>query len=97
MTIAHRSTPRLDCASRTARRTYCVDRNGHHETLTGTGTSELIGPERLRDTIAPGVRLLALANRDVAAAGATTRAAGHRVDGPIHTIAGTGVPVLQFG
>jgi catechol 2,3-dioxygenase-like lactoylglutathione lyase family enzyme len=50
-------------------------------------------PEALRDSVEPGVRLLAVVNRDVAAAGEEAMAAGFPVRGPFHTTAATGQPM----
>jgi hypothetical protein len=50
-------------------------------------------PEQLRDTVKPGVRLLAVVNRDAAAAGDAARAAGFAVRGPFQTTAATGLPM----
>lgn len=47
-------------------------------------------PEALRGEITPGVRLLAVANRDVATAGAAAAAAGFDVRGPFRTTTATG-------
>ncbi|HZP31223.1 MAG TPA: VOC family protein [Acidimicrobiia bacterium] len=50
-------------------------------------------PEALRGTVPPGVRLLAVVNRDAAAAGAAAQAAGFPVRGPFATTAATGAPM----
>lgn len=57
------------------------------------GVDVLEIPEALRATVSPGVRLLAVVNRDVAAAGETAAAAGLAVRGPFHTTAATGAPM----
>ena len=50
-------------------------------------------PEALRDTVRPGVRLLAVVNRDAAGAGEAASAAGFAVRGPFQTTAATGAPM----
>ena len=50
-------------------------------------------PEALRETVRPGVRLLAVANRDAAAAGEAATSAGFAVRGPFSTTAATGNPM----
>jgi hypothetical protein len=57
----------------------------------GVDVLEIPGP--LRDTVRPGVRLLAVVNRDAAAAGEAAAAAGFDVRGPFHTTAATGAPM----
>lgn len=60
----------------------------------GPGSVDVLEiPEPLRATVAPGVRLLAVVNRDAAAAGQAAAAAGYPVRGPFHTTAATGVPM----
>ena len=50
----------------------------------GAGMLEVVEiPAALRGTVAPGVRLLAVANRDVAATADTASAAGFEVRGPL--------------
>jgi|tagenome__1003787_1003787.scaffolds.fasta_scaffold20458148_2 hypothetical protein len=50
----------------------------------GAGMLEVVEiPTPLRDTVAPGVRLLAVANRDVAATADAAQAAGFDVRGPL--------------
>jgi hypothetical protein len=50
----------------------------------GPGMLEVVEiPAPLRGTVAPGVRLLAVANRDTPAATAAARAAGFEVRGPL--------------
>jgi catechol 2,3-dioxygenase-like lactoylglutathione lyase family enzyme len=50
----------------------------------GAGMLEVVEiPSPLRATVAPGVRLLAIANRDVAAASDAAREAGFDVRGPL--------------
>jgi catechol 2,3-dioxygenase-like lactoylglutathione lyase family enzyme len=78
----------------------------------GAGMLEVVEiPEPLRGTVEPGVRLLAIANRDAASAGDVASAAGFEVRGPltvtsagergatiVEVVAG-GVPfeLIQFG
>ena len=50
-------------------------------------------PAALRGGVQPGVRLLAVVNRDAAAAGERAAAAGLGVRGPFHTTAATGSPM----
>lgn len=50
-------------------------------------------PAALRGEVKPGVRLLAVVNRDVAAAGERASASGFGVRGPFHTTAATGNPM----
>jgi catechol 2,3-dioxygenase-like lactoylglutathione lyase family enzyme len=50
-------------------------------------------PEALRGTVSPGVRLLAVVNRDAGAAGEEAGALGLAVRGPFHTTAATGAPM----
>jgi catechol 2,3-dioxygenase-like lactoylglutathione lyase family enzyme len=57
------------------------------------GVDVLEIPEALRDTVRPGVRLLAVVNRDAAAAGEAAAAAGFAVRGPFRTTAATGAPM----
>jgi catechol 2,3-dioxygenase-like lactoylglutathione lyase family enzyme len=52
-------------------------------------------PEALRGTVTPGVRLLAIVNRDAAAAGQEAAARGFAVRGPFHTTAATGAPMAM--
>jgi catechol 2,3-dioxygenase-like lactoylglutathione lyase family enzyme len=60
----------------------------------GPGCVDLLEiPEALRDTVKPGVRLLAAVNRDAVAAGEAATAAGFEVRGPFHTTAATGAPM----
>ena len=60
----------------------------------GPGSIDVLEiPAALRDTVAPGVRLLAVVNRDAAAAGDAASAAGYGVRGPFHTTAATGQPM----
>jgi hypothetical protein len=60
----------------------------------GPGAVDILEiPEAERGTTAPGVRLLAVVNRDAEAAGEAATAAGHRVRGPFHTTAATGAPM----
>jgi catechol 2,3-dioxygenase-like lactoylglutathione lyase family enzyme len=60
----------------------------------GPGSLDLLEiPAELRDTVKPGVRLLAVVNRDAAAAGEAAEAAGFPVRGPFHTTAATGLPM----
>jgi catechol 2,3-dioxygenase-like lactoylglutathione lyase family enzyme len=47
-------------------------------------------PEPLRETVQPGVRLLAVVNRDVAAAGEAAAAAGYALRGPFRTTTAMG-------
>jgi len=47
-------------------------------------------PEALRGTVAPGVRLLAVVNRDASAAGEAAAAVGCEVRGPFHATSATG-------
>jgi catechol 2,3-dioxygenase-like lactoylglutathione lyase family enzyme len=50
----------------------------------GAGMLEVVEiPEPLRGTVAPGVRLLAVANRDTASAADAARTAGFAVRGPL--------------
>jgi catechol 2,3-dioxygenase-like lactoylglutathione lyase family enzyme len=56
----------------------------------GAGMLEVVEiPAPLRGTVVPGVRLLAVANRDTAAATEAARAAGFEVRGPL-TVTGAG-------
>lgn len=50
-------------------------------------------PAALRGEVRPGVRLLAVVNRDVGAAGERAAASGFGVRGPFHTTAATGNPM----
>jgi catechol 2,3-dioxygenase-like lactoylglutathione lyase family enzyme len=50
-------------------------------------------PAPLRGQVRPGVRLLAVVNRDAGAAGERASAAGLAVRGPFHTTAATGAPM----
>ena len=60
----------------------------------GPGGLDLLEiPAELRDEVKPGVRLLAVVNRDATAAGEEAKAAGFPVRGPFHTTAATGVPM----
>jgi hypothetical protein len=60
----------------------------------GPGSVDVLEiPEAERGTTPPGVRLLAVVNRDAAAAGDASAAAGHAVRGPFHTTAATGAPM----
>ena len=60
----------------------------------GPGALDVIEiPEQLRGDVAPGMRLLAVVNRDVEGAGAEAAAAGHAVRGPFHVTAATGAPM----
>ena len=60
----------------------------------GPGGVDLVEiPPSVRGTVQPGVRLLAVVNRDAAAAGATAEAAGFDVRGPFQTTAATGAPM----
>jgi hypothetical protein len=52
-------------------------------------------PETLRGTVEPGVRLLAVVNRDAAAAGEAAAAAGAEVRGPFHAVSATGNPMTM--
>lgn len=60
----------------------------------GPGSIDVLEiPEALRDTVRPGARLLAVVNRDAAAAGEAATAAGYEVRGPFQTTAATGQPM----
>lgn len=60
----------------------------------GPGSLDLLEiPPALRGTVQPGVRLLAVVNRDAAAAGEAAATAGFEVRGPFHTTAATGLPM----
>jgi hypothetical protein len=60
----------------------------------GPGAVDLLEiPEAERATTTPGVRLLAVVNRDAEAAGQAAADAGHQVRGPFHTTAATGGPM----
>jgi catechol 2,3-dioxygenase-like lactoylglutathione lyase family enzyme len=60
----------------------------------GPGSLDILEiPAALRDSVKPGVRLLAIVNRDAAAAGEAAAAAGFPVRGPFETTAATGVPM----
>jgi catechol 2,3-dioxygenase-like lactoylglutathione lyase family enzyme len=60
----------------------------------GPGSVDILEiPEALRDDVHPGVRLLAVVNRDAAAAGDAASAGGFEVRGPFHTTAATGQPM----
>jgi catechol 2,3-dioxygenase-like lactoylglutathione lyase family enzyme len=60
----------------------------------GPGGLDLLEiPAELRAEVKPGVRLLAVVNRDAAAAGEEAKAAGFAVRGPFHTTAATGLPM----
>ena len=57
----------------------------------GPGGLDLVEiPGSLRGEVAPGLRLLAVVNRDVAEAGARAAEAGFGVRGPFHVTAATG-------
>jgi catechol 2,3-dioxygenase-like lactoylglutathione lyase family enzyme len=57
----------------------------------GPGSIDVLEiPEPLRGEVRPGVRLLAVVNRDAAAAGEAAAAAGYDVRGPFRTTAATG-------
>jgi catechol 2,3-dioxygenase-like lactoylglutathione lyase family enzyme len=57
----------------------------------GPGALDMLEiPEALRATVSPGVRLLAVVNRDVDAAGEAAAAAGFEVRGPFHATTATG-------
>jgi hypothetical protein len=57
----------------------------------GPGSIDVLEiPASLRDDVRPGVRLLAVVNRDAAAAGEAAGAAGYEVRGPFRTTAATG-------
>ena len=60
----------------------------------GPGSLDVVEiPEHLRGEVAPGMRLLAVVNRDIGDAAATATEAGHRVRGPFHTATVTGAPM----
>jgi catechol 2,3-dioxygenase-like lactoylglutathione lyase family enzyme len=60
----------------------------------GPGSVDVLEiPTGLRDTVQPGVRLLAVVNRDAVASGDAASAAGYDVRGPFHTTAATGQPM----
>ena len=60
----------------------------------GPGSIDLLEiPAALRGTFEPGVRLLAVVNRDADASGVAARASGLAVRGPFHTTAATGAPM----
>jgi hypothetical protein len=60
----------------------------------GPGSIDVLEiPASLRGDVQPGVRLLAVVNRDAAAAGEAANAAGYEVRGPFHTTAATGQPM----
>ena len=60
----------------------------------GPGSIDVLEiPESLRDTVKPGVRLLAVTNRDAVAAGEAASEAGFAVRGPFRTTAATGQPM----
>jgi hypothetical protein len=60
----------------------------------GPGSIDVLEiPESLRDTVRPGVRLLAVVNRDANAAGEAAINAGFDVRGPFQTTAATGQPM----
>jgi catechol 2,3-dioxygenase-like lactoylglutathione lyase family enzyme len=60
----------------------------------GPGSLDLLEiPAELRGEVKPGVRLLAVVNRDVAAAREEAETAGFPVRGPFHTTAATGLPM----
>jgi hypothetical protein len=60
----------------------------------GPGSIDVLEiPEPLRATVKPGVRLLAVVNRDAAAAGEAAQSAGYAVRGPFRTTAATGQPM----
>ncbi len=57
----------------------------------GPGSLDLVEiPGPLRGEVAPGLRLLAVVNRDAAAAGVEAAEAGFGVRGPFHVTAATG-------
>jgi len=57
----------------------------------GPGSIDLLEiPEAERGSVTPGVRLLAVVNRDAVAAGEVAAGAGYDVRGPFHTTAATG-------
>jgi catechol 2,3-dioxygenase-like lactoylglutathione lyase family enzyme len=60
----------------------------------GAGSIDVLEiPDALRDTVPTGVRLLAVTNRDAAAAGVVAADAGYDVRGPFRTTAATGQPM----
>jgi catechol 2,3-dioxygenase-like lactoylglutathione lyase family enzyme len=60
----------------------------------GAGSIDVLEiPPALRESVQPGVRLLAVVNRDAAQGGADAAAAGYEVRGPFTTTAATGVPM----
>ena len=60
----------------------------------GPGSIDLLEiPEADRGTVTPGVRLLAVVNRDVEAAGRAAADAGHQTRGPFSATAATGGPM----
>jgi catechol 2,3-dioxygenase-like lactoylglutathione lyase family enzyme len=60
----------------------------------GPGSIDVLEiPAALRATVRPGVRLMAVVNRDADAAGAAAREAGFDVRGPFSTTAATGAPM----
>lgn len=54
---------------------------------------EIPGP--LRGSVAPGVRLLAIVNRDAGAAGDLAADAGYTVRGPFTAVSATGHPMAM--
>ncbi|MCD9625677.1 hypothetical protein [Rhabdothermincola salaria] len=60
----------------------------------GPGSLDVIEiPEHLRGDVSPGMRLLAVVNRDIDRAGAEAAEAGHVVRGPFQVTAATGAPM----
>jgi hypothetical protein len=62
----------------------------------GPGSVDVLEiPERLRGSVAPGVRLLAVVNRDAQAAGDVAADAGYEVRGPFTAVSATGNPMAM--
>lgn len=62
----------------------------------GPGSIDVLEiPEALRDTVKPGVRLMAAVSRDAAASGEAAAAAGYEVRGPFNATAATGLPMTM--
>lgn len=62
----------------------------------GPGSCDVLEiPEALRDTVKPGVRLLAAVTRDAVASGEAAKEAGYTVRGPFNATAATGLPMTM--
>ena len=62
----------------------------------GPGSCDVLEiPEALRDTVKPGVRLLAIVSRDAVGSGEAAAAAGFAMRGPFNATAATGLPMTM--